>query len=77
MSRPSDSNSLSAEVKRPNTQISGRQTPDLTRGSPPFYITNKGDEHRVKPGVWRPEMWAQMTSNDPMCLPHSSLDDRT
>jgi hypothetical protein len=25
---------------------------------PPFYITNVGGELRVKPGVWRPEMWA-------------------
>jgi hypothetical protein len=25
----------------------------------PFYITNVGGEHRVKSGVWRPEMWAQ------------------
>jgi hypothetical protein len=24
----------------------------------PFYITNVGGEPRVKPGVWRPEMWA-------------------
>jgi hypothetical protein len=26
---------------------------------PTFYITNVGSEPRVKPGVWRPEMWAQ------------------
>jgi hypothetical protein len=38
--------------------ISGRQTPCLTRGSPPLYITNAGGKLRVKPGVWRPEMWA-------------------
>jgi hypothetical protein len=25
---------------------------------PPLYITNIGDEPRVNPGVWRPEMWA-------------------
>jgi hypothetical protein len=30
------------------------------RGSPPFYLKNAGGETRVKPGVWRPEMWAQM-----------------
>jgi hypothetical protein len=24
-----------------------------------FYITNAGGEPRDKPGVWRPEMWAQ------------------
>jgi hypothetical protein len=40
-------------------QISGRQTPGLTQGSPPFYIANAGDEPQVKPGVLRPEMWAQ------------------
>jgi hypothetical protein len=34
------------------------QTPGLTRDSPPFYITNAGGEPRVKPWVWRPEMWA-------------------
>jgi hypothetical protein len=40
--------------------ISGRQSPCLTRGSPPppIYMTNAGGELRVKPGVWRPEMWA-------------------
>jgi hypothetical protein len=31
-------------------QISGRQTPGLTRGSPPFYITNAGGEPRLNPG---------------------------
>jgi hypothetical protein len=30
----------------------------LTRGSPPFYITNARGEPRVKPGVLRPEIWA-------------------
>jgi hypothetical protein len=40
-------------------QISGRQTPGWTRGSPPFYMTNAGGDPRVKPRVWRPEMWAQ------------------
>jgi hypothetical protein len=24
----------------------------------PFYITNAGGKPRIKPGVWRPEMWA-------------------
>jgi hypothetical protein len=24
-----------------------------------LFITNAGGEPRVKPGVWRPEMWAQ------------------
>jgi hypothetical protein len=38
-------------------QISVRQTPGLTRGSHPFYITYAGGEPRVKPGAWRPEMW--------------------
>jgi hypothetical protein len=28
---------------------------------PPPYITNVGGEPRVKPGVWRPEMWAQIS----------------
>jgi hypothetical protein len=40
--------------------ISGRQSPGWTRGSPRFYITNVGGEAQVKPGVWRPEMWAQV-----------------
>jgi hypothetical protein len=40
-------------------QILIRQTQGLTRGSPPFYISNAVGEPRVKPGVRRPEMWAQ------------------
>jgi hypothetical protein len=40
--------------------MSGRQTPGLTQGlHPPFHIKNAGDEPHVKPGVWRPEMWAR------------------
>jgi hypothetical protein len=39
--------------------ISERQTPGLTRGSPP-HVLYKGGEPQVKPGVWRPEMWAQV-----------------
>jgi hypothetical protein len=35
----------------------------LTRGSPPFYVTNAGGEPRVKLGVWRPEMWALTTGH--------------
>jgi hypothetical protein len=34
-------------------------SPGFNPGFTPFYITNVGDELRVKPGVWRPEMWAQ------------------
>jgi hypothetical protein len=35
--------------------ISGRQTPGLT----PHLLYKKGSEpRRVKPGVWRPEIWA-------------------
>jgi hypothetical protein len=30
----------------PWAQISGRQAPGLTQGSPPFYITNAEDEPR-------------------------------
>jgi hypothetical protein len=37
--------------KGPNKIVWG-----LTRGSPPFYITNAGGEPRVKLGIWRPEM---------------------
>jgi hypothetical protein len=37
----------------------------LTRGSPPFYLTNAGGEPRVKLGVWRPEMWALTTGQSP------------
>jgi hypothetical protein len=29
---------------------------------PPLYVTNVGGELRVKPRVWRPEMWAQEQS---------------
>jgi hypothetical protein len=39
-------------------QISGRQTSVLTRGAPPLLYNKCGGEPRVKPGVWRPEMWA-------------------
>jgi hypothetical protein len=39
--------------------IIGRQTPSLTQGLPPFLFNKCGGEPRVKPGVWRPEMWAQ------------------
>jgi hypothetical protein len=48
-------------------QISGRQTPGLTWGSSPFYITNAGGKPRVKPGVWRPEMWSQATGEQQWC----------
>jgi hypothetical protein len=37
---------------------SGQQTTGSTRGSPPFYLTNLGHEPQVKPGDWRPVMWA-------------------
>jgi hypothetical protein len=53
-------------------QISGRQTPGLTRGSPPL-LTNAGVEPRVKPGVWRPEMWAQYTLFTKTCTVHVLL----
>jgi hypothetical protein len=38
--------------------ISERQFPGVTRGSPPAF--KKVGKPRVKPGVWRPEMWAQV-----------------
>jgi hypothetical protein len=28
----------------------------------PFYIANAGGETRVKPWVWRPEMWALVST---------------
>jgi hypothetical protein len=34
--------------------------PVFKLGFIPFYITNARGEPRVKPGVWRPEMWAQI-----------------
>jgi hypothetical protein len=34
--------------------ISERQTPD----SPPAFVILTGDEPWIKPGVWRPEIWA-------------------
>jgi hypothetical protein len=53
-----------------NWNTSNNQSPNLrttnpgfyTGGSPFFYITNAGGEPRVKPGVWRPEMWALLNS---------------
>jgi hypothetical protein len=38
-----------------------RQTSGLTRGSPPTFVILKGGvvEPQVKPGVWRPGIWAQ------------------
>jgi hypothetical protein len=44
-------------------QILGRKTPGLTRGSPSFYIANAGEEPRVKPGVWHPEICARGPSS--------------
>jgi hypothetical protein len=41
---------LSPNLRTPN--------PGFNPGFTPFYITNARDEPRVKPGVWRPEMWA-------------------
>jgi hypothetical protein len=38
---------------------SERQTPGLTQGSPLAFEYKRGGEPRVKPWVWRPEMWAQ------------------
>jgi hypothetical protein len=39
--------------------ISGRQTPGLTRGSPPHLLYKRGvNPGLIKPGGWRPEMWA-------------------
>jgi hypothetical protein len=38
--------------------ISGRQTPGSTRGSPPLLYNKYRCEPQVKPGVWRPEVWA-------------------
>jgi hypothetical protein len=32
--------------------------PGLNTGFPPFYITIVRGDPRVKPGVWRPEIWA-------------------
>jgi hypothetical protein len=32
--------------------------PGLNRGSPPYLLYKREGEPRVKPGVWRPEMWA-------------------
>jgi hypothetical protein len=50
---------LKARWDWPRAHISGRQTPGLTRVHPLLY--NKcGGEPRVKPRVWRPEMWAQV-----------------
>jgi hypothetical protein len=40
-------------------QISGRQTPDWTRGLPHLLYNKCGGELRVKPRVWRREMCAQ------------------
>jgi hypothetical protein len=47
-------------------KLRGSVAPDLRTPNPGFnpelplfYITNVGGEPRVKPGVWRPEMWAQ------------------
>jgi hypothetical protein len=44
---------LSPNVRTPNHGFNQGFTPP-----PPFYITNAGGESRVKPGVWRHEMWA-------------------
>jgi hypothetical protein len=43
---------LSPNLRTPN--------PGFNRGftHPPFYVTNVGGKPRVKPGIWRPEMWA-------------------
>jgi hypothetical protein len=60
-----------ASVQRPNLRTPNpRFNPGLTPllfdmqgvnpGFNPFYITNAWGEPRVKPGVWRPEMWAQV-----------------
>jgi hypothetical protein len=38
--------------------ISGLQTLGSTLGFTLFYITNMEGEPWVKPGVWRPEIWA-------------------
>jgi hypothetical protein len=43
----------------------------LTRGSPPFYITNAGGEPQVNLGVWRPEMLALTTGQSP---PHAVIN---
>jgi hypothetical protein len=46
---------MTIEVQSPNLRT---PNPGLNPG---FNPTNAGGEHRVKPGVWRPEMWAQFT----------------
>jgi hypothetical protein len=43
---------LSTHLRTPNPGFNPGFTP------PPFYITNAASEPRVKPGLWRPEMWA-------------------
>jgi hypothetical protein len=45
--------------------ISGRRTPVSTRGSWPLLYNKCVRELRVKPGVWRLEMWALLALRGP------------
>jgi hypothetical protein len=50
------------EAEPIRAHIPERQTPGLTRGFTPRVCYIKGGEPRVKPGVRRPEIWAQIAN---------------